>query len=315
MAPPRATDAYQRRIAALTAALIVAARRAWRRMDAARPLEQQYSEDVGPKLALLLFAAQLATARTADTYIADVLNELDFGPTVQPGVLRPAALVGVRGNGLPATDLLESTIARTRAIESRTGASTAEALVGAQDYLEGILETILADTARAAEEAASAARPWVAGYVRVAEPGACSRCIILAGKFYAFNDGFLRHPRCRCSHVPAPGDRAEVDGLRAINSPDRYFDSLSRKEQDRIFTEAGAEAIRNGADIAQVVNVRKGMTKATSGRLVRNADGLFTTTASARRGRARLMPESIFEIAGDDRDEAIRLLRAYGYIR
>ncbi|GLY21687.1 hypothetical protein Misp04_14190 [Micromonospora sp. NBRC 101691] len=28
----------------------------------------------------------------------------------------------------------------------------------------------------------------------------------------------------------------------------------------------------------------------------------------------RLMPESIYQIAGDDRDEAIRLLRRFGYI-
>lgn len=102
---------------------------------------------------------------------------------------------------------------------------------------------------------------------------------------------------------------------------------MDEAEQDRVFGKAGAQAIRDGADIARVVNARRGMTTAAdpSGRrrLVRDERGLFTTTeATTRRGRlpgqvagARLMPESIYEIAKGDRDEAIRLLRAHGYIR
>src|SRR5699024_1103862 len=38
-----------------------------------------------------------------------------------------------------------------------------------------------------------------------------------------------------------------------------YFDSLSREEQDKTFGKAGAQAIRDGADPAQVVNARSGM--------------------------------------------------------
>jgi len=33
--------------------------------------------------------------------------------------------------------------------------------------------------------------------------GACSRCAILAGRFYAFNAGFQRHRHCGCQHVPS----------------------------------------------------------------------------------------------------------------
>lgn len=313
MAAPQATDAYQERIAALTLALVVAGRRVWRRLNPSVPLEQQFREDVGPKLTVLVLAAQLAAAREADTYAADVLNELAFGPGTIPGVLRPQALVGVAGNGRPVQDLLGSTIGRTRAIQSRQGLDEAEALTEAQTFLEGVLETILADTARAAEEAALGARPWVAGYVRVAEPGACSRCLLLTGKFYVFNDGFLRHPRCRCTHVPAPDDRAALDRLMGSETPDRRFDALSREEQDATFGKAGAEAIRNGADIGRVVNARRGMTRAQ----VYGRDVKVTTTGTrGRRTRngPRLMPEAIFQIAGDDRDEAIRLLRVHGYI-
>lgn len=317
MAAPQATEDYQARIAALTMTLVLAGRRAWRRLNPARSLEDQYRQDVGPKLVLLTAAAQLAAARAADTYAADVLNELDFGPPTEPGVVIPQAFVGVSGNGLPIENLLGSTVGRARAIENRQKVDTQTALDDSEAFLEGVLETILADIARASEEAALAARPWVAGYVRIAEPGACSRCLLLTGRFYLFNEGFLRHPRCRCSHVPAPEDGDARGRLMTAETPDRRFEALTPEEQDKTFGKAGAEAIREGADIGRVVNARRGMSRAQLyGRDVR-----VTTEGTTRRGRTRgqargprLMPESIFKIAGDDRDEAIRLLRLYGYI-
>lgn len=128
-----------------------------------------------------------------------------------------------------------------------------------------------------------------------------------------------------------------------------------------MFTKAGAESIRLGADIGQVVNARRGaaglapagarLTAAEvqalrSGRSVgrletRDVFGrqLFTTTeGTTTRGKAgvglgakvdgvktgkgryrsarapRLMPESVLQIAGNDRAEAIRLLKRFGYL-
>jgi len=107
-----------------------------------------------------------------------------------------------------------------------------------------------------------------------------------------------------CIHIPAREDSA--DDLRT--DPRRYFDSLTAAEQDRQFTKAGAEAIRSGADIAQVVNARSGLYSA-GGRL------LTTTAAKARgQGGVRLMPDQIFRDA-KDREDAIRLLRRFGYLR
>jgi hypothetical protein len=45
-------------------------------------------------------------------------------------------------------------------------------------------------------------------------------------------------------------------GLHA--DPQEYFDSLSEADQDRIFTKAGAQAIRDGADVSRVVSARRG---------------------------------------------------------
>lgn len=72
-----------------------------------------------------------------------------------------------------------------------------------------------------------------------------------------------------------------------------------------MFGKAGAEAIREGADMARVVNARRGMYTA-GGRL-------FTHESAGR--RPRLMPEQILREADGDRGEAIRLLRLHGYLR
>lgn len=107
---------------------------------------------------------------------------------------------------------------------------------------------------------------------------------------------------CDCRHIPTAEDHAGS----LVTSPRRYFDSLSAAEQDQAFTRAGAQAIRDGADISQVVNARRGMTSAGT-----------TTASTTRRGvaeRGRLMPEAIYRQAGNNRDEAIRLLKQHGYL-
>ena len=99
-----------------------------------------------------------------------------------------------------------------------------------------------------------------------------------------------------------------------VMDPHSYFESLSEVEQNRVFTNSGAEAIRAGADPLQVVNARRGMHVA-QGRLV-------TTEGTTRRGlygrtstRVRLMPETIQRMAGGSRERYRQLLTEYGYLR
>lgn len=117
--------------------------------------------------------------------------------------------------------------------------------------------------------------------------------------------------------------------------PDRYFQRLSTEEQDRLFTKAGARAIRLGADIAQVVNARDGIEVvsafgrdveiATAGTTVRGVAGSRLaregTTKSGGRYRTattpRLTPDQIFQLAdeeGWDRAEVLRQLHRFGYV-
>ena len=215
------------------------------------------------------------------------------------------------------------------------------------DYQFGLMvATQLKDIGRMAGATSIATRPAITGYTRMLNPPSCSRCAVLAGKFYRWNTGFQRHPGCDCIHVPTRNEAsAQSEGL--ISNPDDYFQSLSSVEQDRIFTKAGAESIRMGADISQVVNARRGMQMAgetvTAVRTVNGRemivnlrrrqavpsqiggrDAYTTSEGITARGRsnnkrlgrnldARLMPETILS-AATDRDDALRLLKLNGFI-
>lgn len=301
-----------------------------------RNWESTWRNTVGPQVAEIAVAGQEAAAAESEAYVAAVLAELGLQADASDA-LDLTAFSGAAGDGRTIESLLYGAVvvaAKTQYQPDVAALSATQiqdaALDAAASWLEEQLDTILADAARAAETVSIAQRPWVAGWVRMVEPGACSRCVLLAGKFYLYNEGFLRHPRCRCKHIPAAENLTK--DLRT--DPNAYFDSLSTAEQDRIFTVAGAEAVRLGADITQVVNARRGMATAQQnprgwipkGRLVPTdvygrpayiTDEGVTKRGTARRsmgkGRpVRLMPESILEFARD-RDDAIRLLRLYGY--
>ncbi|URN11361.1 hypothetical protein LUW77_03465 [Streptomyces radiopugnans] len=184
--------------------------------------------------------------------------------------------------------------------------------------------TTIADTARSSAQVAMAADRQVVAYTRVVELPACSRCIVLAGQQYAYSEGFDRHPNCDCQTVPLK--EAQWAG---VQSPRDLYAQLSPGQRRRIFTVAGARAIDEGADIGQVVNARRGMSRpgaATTtegitrrglyGRRVRRAGGDFARVPGERYARARqgrLTPEQIFRQA-NGRGEQLELLRRYGYI-
>lgn len=286
-----------------------------------RNWERTWRDDIGPQIVRVITSGQASAASASSDYIENALAEFDM-PVNAPSTFNPDAFSGVTGGGLDATTatyqaVLEAVAAQYEAEASELADTmTAElALESGERYITELAATMMADAMRAAEEVAMAQRPWVDGYVRIVEPGACSRCIVLAGKFFLFSDGFLRHPRCRCNHAPAPSDPDRLRDLMAAESPDRIFESLTEAEQDKVFTKAGAAAIREGADIGRVVNARKGMRRAqVYGKDVEITTAGFVRPKGSGRRPVRLMPSAIFEIAGDDRAEALRLLRLHGYI-
>jgi hypothetical protein len=253
-----------------------------------------------PQALAVLGTSQATAAASAGTYVDDAL-EAQGTAAAPAGRVAPEMFAGIASDGRPLASLLLQP-ALTTLDQIKQGASPARALSAGRFTLDLISRTQVADAGRVAVGTAIAARPDVGGYVRMIVGKTCSRCLILAGRRYRWNQGFQRHPRCDCRHIPV----AEAVPDDVTVNPRAYFDSLSGDEQDDLLGHAGAQAVREGADIAKVVNARRGMQTATDGRL-------YTTEAAGR--RPRLMPEQIFREADGSRDEAVRLLRLHGYIR
>ena len=142
--------------------------------------------------------------------------------------------------------------------------------------------------------------------------------------FYRNNEGFQRHPRCDCVHVPTTRtEAAESEGL--VHDPYAYFESLSESAQDKTFGKAQAQAIRDGADLFQVVNARRGMSyagvSADGSRRGQRVASDFTREGTTRRalwGGAnpkgkRLTPDAIYA-QGLPREATLDLLAKHGYL-
>ena len=297
-------------------------------------------QQLSPLLVSAVVEAQTESARLADPYLDEVLAAEGADPTASGRVV-PSAFAGIASDGRPLLSLLYQPVIDWK-VRMLAGQSMEDAFRGSLASALRITSTQVADAGRGATGAGMVGRRTIQGYVRVVNPPACSRCIILAGKEYGWNRGFQRHPRCDCIHLPTTlvarnqhrrGSLGEGGG--GFLNPRTYFNGLSRAEQDRVFGVAGARAIREGADMAQIVNARRGMTTMTAyGRQVQ-----ATTEGATRRGafyraerrRAidrglvpasgrgfqlrtpRLMPEQIYALA-ESRDEAIAMLRRFGYL-
>lgn len=283
--PPRAPEAHYRRQARLAVLAVRRAAAAW---------ESGSLVQLTSAIALLQYAA----ARDADGY----LDEFDDDAV---GRVQPLAFAGVAGDGRPLDTLWPE--------------------AESQRLIQVMAATAVQDAGRAAVAAGIAARPAVTGYVRMLNPPSCSRCAVLAGRWYKWNAGFARHPSCDCRAIPAAEDRSgdlRTDPEAAVRAG--QVTGLSR---------ADTQAILDGADMGQVVNARRGMETAqvlgrrlsvtTEGTTVRGLSGQRLARQGTQRlpgsryrsaVTPRLRPESIYQIAGADREEAIRLLRRFGYI-
>lgn len=207
---------------------------------------------VRPQVLAVLQLGRAATVHAAFPYMSAVLGETgqDGAPV---GALVPSRFLQAAPSGVPVEQVVDAApVVAKRAVAG--GASVAEALGSASSWMTGVSLTMLADTRRDVYQADMIARPRVSGYVRMLNPPSCSRCVLLAGKRFQWNQGFQRHPRCDCIHIPA----SEALAGDLSTDPYAYFNSLSKELQDRTFGRVEAQAIRDGADIYRVVNFGRG---------------------------------------------------------
>lgn len=187
-----------------------------------------------------------------------------------------------------------------------------------------LVASLVADAARAAESVSITTRPGVYGYVRVVSTPCCSRCAILAGRVYRWDADFQRHPNCDCSELPSkyPDSEFKTNPYELVDGG--HVSGLSK---------ADMRAYRDGADLNQLVNAKRGGLRRVNfgpGRTVSvTTEGMTSRGIAGKRlgnlqkvdgsryrrsGRMRLTPDSIYKAADGDREMALRLLKRHGYI-
>lgn len=324
--------AEQRRIAGK---VLVSAAQAWGDQPPA-DFDAWFAENSAAIIALIV-AAQVSLVDLSGGYVDDALTE-QHAAVAPDADVDASGLIGVAGDGRALESLMYGAVIHARAVIAKHPDPTPAVIrdAWAESGRAALLlraQTVLADTSRVATGLHIISRPGI-GYTRMLVGTSCSRCAVLAGRTYRSEEAFDRHPGCDCRHVPARASELDAKTVDA----GAYFRSLSEAEQDKRFTKAGAQAIRDGADPAQVVNARRGAgLNFASGRITDDEAAAIragrptaqdtTLEGTTRRGLARkamataglkrqrrLMPEAIYQAAGDDRDLALTLLRDHGYI-
>lgn len=304
----------------------------WRELDR-RDLTGSWESMVGPEIVRAVALGQAAAASGSDEYVAAVAAA-DGGRVDPAGRVLVSGFSGRAADGRPLESLLYLPVITTKEAIG-AGLEETEAMLRGLTQLLKMAASEVADAGRQATGVSITASRTINGYIRVVNPPACGRCLILAGKEFGWNSGFQRHPRCDCVHMPA---RLIKRGRHHPGAFDAkvYFRGLSTAEQNRIFTIAGAQAIRDGASISSVVNARRGMytTTAYGQRVSATREGITRRGSFYRSERAqaiargrvpasgrgfrlrtpRLLPEEIYRLSAGDREAAIRMLRRFGYI-
>ncbi len=280
------------------------------------------------EIASTVSAYQLASATASAQSVAA------FAGDTTP-LTTTTAFAGVSSFGFPIAEPIIATIDRfvPAPVEALPDAWWSEAL-DFMDAVERLVVSEIADAGRTASQVEIVARPDWQNYVRMLNPPSCARCAILAGRVYRDLEAFDRHPLCDCVMIPVQSWE-EAHDMGLVSSAQVAFDKGLIKtkvtndgdEYRPGFSQADEQAIRDGADPVEIVNATRGtsapgITNALStdlfGRRVKATTYGTTKRAAWRRANptrlVRLRPETIYQIA-KDRDDAIRLLQLYGYIR
>lgn len=294
-----------------------AADKTWKGVDPRRVRDSWHQSNAD---FLMLFAALQARA-ASDAMDASTLMLAEQGDYITPdGIANPNAYsAGYAPSGIDLDSYFD--IPATHTLTAiKNGMDTYDAMQAGRRTLRQMAMQALEDTSVSAMGVSITQRAGV-GYVRVESPDCCPSCAILAGKYYRHNQGFLRHPKCHGRNIPCKGkDKAAKQGW--ITNPMDRFNAMGEEEQDRIFGHADAQAIRDGADIYQVVNAHRGMRPVGRGRI-----SMTTSEGTSRYGwsrmirqyqygqqqHRRLTPEGIYSF-NLPREQTIELLKREGYI-
>lgn len=288
------TDSYYKQQQQIAAATVASSSKLWRRMD--DDFDASWMR-IAPDMLETVQLGRTAAAVSSLGVTSLVLKETGQVAPAQASV-NAFKFVETAPDGRSMASLLDESVVQAKTAVA-SGVDIRGSLFIAEKWLAGMLMTVIADTGRGVVGADMASRPKVGGYVRMLNPPSCPRCVILAGKWFRWNEGFQRHPRCDCRHVPSAGENwAKSEGF--VSDPYEYFYSRSQSEQDRVWGASNARAIRDGADIYRVENIR--------------LRGLATAKGNLRYGTpSRYTVDDIYRTA-KTRAEAIKLMEREGYL-
>jgi hypothetical protein len=305
---PAAASNYYQTQQTIAVSTVAASGRLWSKMG--DNFEADWAE-LRPQTLRVVQNGRLAAAVSSVGYVDNVLAETGQAASAA-GAIVPQSFVTYAPDGRNMGTLLDQGVIRAKVAVGR-GATPRQALAASRDWQNQTLLTVMADTGRAVVGADIAQRPSLTGYVRMLNTPSCSRCTILAGKWFRWNEGFQRHPQCDCRHIPAPEGMAGS----MTTDPYAYFNSLSEDDQNKLFKPAlgrtlaareraaqvgisNARAIRAGGDIYRIENI--------------TARGLGTPKSALRYGTpSQMTVDDIYRVAGT-RKNAIELLTQQGYI-
>lgn len=267
----------RRRIIGYGSSASTLAGRQWRKM---RTLDDWPT--IATRLTLMVQANMVAAARFSAGEAADALGS--------DAAVNPAAWGKAASDGRPLDSLLYSGVVHARTLYG-SGRTDEQIMAAGLAWMQAAIRTQVADAARSSSGAVTTAT-LNAGWIRYVNVPCCQRCAVLAGKWFRWNEGFRRHPRCLCIHRPA----------KSRQIPDGWKQQIADSDIHDL-TDAQRQALAEGADRNRVLNAYRG-TNATSERLAMHS--------TSERGGV-LTPEGIYA-RSKTREEAIELLRRYGFL-
>jgi hypothetical protein len=183
------------------------AQRLWRELATA-DLSGSWIRGLGQAMVRAVSAGQLVAASSGQPYIeamirADGLRD-DYAEHASRVDTR--SFSGTAADGRPLDSLLYLPVIQTKTL-IQGGVTLQEAMTSGLFQLQRMVASEVADAGRGAAGVAMVANRKVTGYVRMVRAGACSRCVILAGRWYRWNADFQRHKRCFPAGVVVSGPR------------------------------------------------------------------------------------------------------------
>lgn len=213
---------YAGQQAAAQAALLSSVLALWATVDLSNVIAS-WKSGVGEKIYVLVSMLQQLVAQEASAYVRQQLLQQGLtytGPSVVPG-----NFAGIASDGRDLESLLAGAVVAVREAE-REGLSDEVAAQRGENFLRLVISTQIADAGRAAEgvaitvaapvDAATGKKAPPLGWIRVLNPPSCGRCVALAGKWFAWNTGFQRHPMCFPAGV-------EVSGPATLAATRRWY--------------------------------------------------------------------------------------------